>query len=306
MYFIPFNCFKDKYCNCIYFSIKYDMEILNILFDYGYSSDDSIGYAHLLEHMIVKANQEEWSFYRNNGVQFNAVTDEDATVYTFLNLRNSNFLYKKRKEIGETFRNIQIQNIEQGLFVNEKATILEELSILERQFSTEIATRMLGNRDEIKNFTIGKMEDIYAAYYNSMIGIYIGNLKNKKKNFIPIYKNRKFNFSKSIVIKKKEYEYYLKECFETHIILFFLHICYISQLSREWDMEVHKDAVGRSVKFNGQIKIVQKSHILNRYCLLCTNLKMYMDEIKYIVMNDLLELNIEKAFFRDWEGVFND
>lgn len=303
MYFIPFNCYKDKYSNCIYFFIDYDMEIFNICFNYGYNSDNNTGYAHLLEHIMIKVNQEEWSYLQNGGVQFNAVTEEYNTIYTFLNLRNSFFLYQNKGKIIDTFRNIQIRHINQGLFDAEKATITEELSILEKQLSTLAAVNMLGNREEINCFTIEKMQDIYRKQYYAMSSVYIGKL-DTQKGYIPIRKKLVLNIDKVIVKKKSNLEFCMKKNIETNIILFLLHICHVSQIVRKWDMEIQSDSFEIRIKFTQQIKIIQKSHVLNRYCLLCTNLKMYMEEIKYIMMNDLLELNIEKAFLEDWEGFF--
>lgn len=306
MNLIPFDCFKDKNSNCIYFSIEHNIEILNVYFNYGYDSDKNTGYAHLLEHMIIRANQKEWSSFRKNGVQFNAVTREYDTIFTFLNLRNGNFLFQNKKNIEEALKNLHTQGINPELLESEKKTILEELSILEKQLSENAASEMLGNRDEITSFTISKMIEIYMSHYVALNSIYIGNLTDRKDSYIPIYKKTFSITHEDIVIKKEKSEFVLVDCVESNIILYFLHICYVSQLHRGWDMEIYKDATGIRLKFIGQLILGQKSNILNRYCLSCSNLKMYMDEINYIAVNNLLDIDIEEMFFYNWEGVFNE
>lgn len=306
MKLVPFDCYKDNNSNCIYFSIEHNIEIFNVYFNYGYESDSNAGYAHLLEHMIIKANQKEWSSFWKNGVQFNAVTKEYTTIFTFLNLRNSNFLFHSKKNIEETFKDLHTKGIDQELLESEKRTILEELSILEKQFSENAAAAMLGNRNEITSFTISKMIEIYMSQYVALNSIYIGNLADKKDSYIPIHK-KVFPIShEGIVTKKDKSEFALTDCFESNIILYFLHICYVSQLHRGWDMKIYKDAAGIRLKFIGQLVLKHKRNILNRYCLSCSNLKMYMDEVSYIVMNNLSEVNIEDMFLENWEGVFNE
>lgn len=306
MNLVPFDSYKDNNSNCIYFSIEHNIEIFNVYFNYGYESDSNAGYAHLLEHMIIKANQKEWGAFRKNGVQFNAVTKEYTTIFTFLNLRDGNFLFNSKKNIEEIFKDLHTKGIDHQSLESEKRTILEELSILEKQFSENAAAVMLGNRDEITGFTISKMIEIYMRYYVDLNSIYIGNLADKKDSYIPIYK-KVFPISyEGIITKKDKSEFVLAACLESNIILYFLHICYVSQLHRDWDMKIYKTVTGIRLKFIGQLRIEHKSNILNRYCLSCSNLKMYMDEVSYIVMNNLLEVNIEDMFLENWEGVFDE
>lgn len=83
-----FTGIKKNSTNPIYFPCAYNIEILSFYFSYGYLCDDYNGYAHLLEHMIIKIRQKYFDKVYENGILFNAVTKEYTTEYTFI---NSNF-----------------------------------------------------------------------------------------------------------------------------------------------------------------------------------------------------------------------
>lgn len=301
VYIISFDCLKNKNSSCICFPVESNIEILSINYDYGFRSDSNVGYAHLLEHMVIRIRQNEIDQILENNVQFNAVTKENTTEYTFINLRNDNFLGIHRERIVQLFENIPMGSLDEKLLEEEKGTILEEYSILENRFSSKIATEMIGGRKEIEKFNVRKMEQIYNTYYIFPKCILITGSKNIEENFYMIPKNMFYDFQTEIVIKKVNSKILFKRCNETTIILFFLHICYISQILKEWEMEISEEEEGIWIKIIGKLNIGNKDLILNRYTLLCSNLKMYMEEVNYIARNGLIELNVQKAFSEKWE-----
>lgn len=304
VYIISFECLKNKDSSCIYFPIESNIEILNIYYTYGYQSDCNTGYAHLLEHMVIKARQKEIDHILENSIQFNAVTKENTTEYTFINFRNDKFLGKHREKIVQLFQNIEMGNLEEKLLMEEKGTILEEFSILENRFSSEIAAKMLGGRKSIEMFSQEKMAEIYNTCYIYPKCIFLTGLDDIVERLCRIPKNMFYDFQRDILIKKNNSQILLKRCCETTIILFFLHICYVSQVLREWEVQISDEEEGIWIEVVGKMMIENKNLILNRYSLLCSNLKMYMEEVNYIVRNGLIELNIQKAFFDKWEGYF--
>lgn len=303
MYCIPFKKNIDKHSSVICFPIDFDIEVLTIYYDYGYLCDNNIGYAHLLEHMVIKISTLELKEICTNGIIFNAVTKEYTTEYTFINLRGGNALEENQKKIEQIFSEHKMGKIGDELFSTEKKIIMEELAILERQFSTKEAAKMVGAKKDIESFSIKSMVQIFKQYYKTHKTILLKNFENSQKEFESIQPKVKYNFNRGLVIQGNKKVILFEKCYETKIILFFLHICYISQLSRKWNFEMREEKNGIRIKIVGEFLINNKCHILNRYCLLCTSLKFYMEEIGWLVRNGLLELDIEKVFFEKWEGI---
>lgn len=306
MYFLPFKCLENKKHNCFFFPIDYDIEILNICFKYGYFSDSNVGYAHLLEHMVIKNCQKSLEYIYKSGVQYNAVTKEYVTVYTFINLRNENIILENQRNIINVFKDLKMENINNSMFMQEKATILEELSLLERQFTAKSAHEMLGDKKRIEEFSFDKMKEVCNLYYNNPMIIYIGKQNNINEDVCPITSTKRWNFKKNIVLKREKNNFVLKNCYEANVILYFLHICYISQISKDWEMQISIKTGTINIQFIGNVSILHKNHILHRYELLCLNIKFLMEEIEYLVINKLLDLDVEENFFDNWEGVFNE
>lgn len=303
MYCMPFKKIVDSYSGTIYFPIDYDIEVLSIHYNYGYFSDSNMGYAHLLEHMLIKINASKLEEICKNGVVFNAVTKEYTTEYTFINLRGGNILEKNQKKIELIFSETEIDKRYEEILCKEKGTITEEFAILERRFSEETAANMVGSRKEIGLFNIENMALVFERYYKTHKSIILKKFKNLKRESEVIQSERKYDFYRNIVIQMNEKEILLKKCDETKVILFFLHICCVSQVSKKWSFEIKEEENCIKVKTIGKISINNKHHILNRYCLLCTSLKFYLEEIGWIVRNELLELDIGKEFFEKWEGI---
>lgn len=286
----------------IYMPIEQDMEVLIYYFDFGFCSDELKGYAHLLEHMIIRINQEVLTDIKKRGIQFNAVTKENMTIYTFLNFRNNDFLLHCKPQITHIFDSISKFNNE--LFELEKKTIQEELAIVSNQVTAEVASRMLGTETEIKNFTLDKMLKIFKEKYQNIHTVYMGKIRNVDLNkFIPVYKKASNNIRQDIVLRKKGLSFELDVNQESELFLYCLHICEISQVTRQWKLSVEKNNKIYTVSIDNSFYLPKKEHIYTRYCLLCANLKVYMDEMMYLVSKDLLGIDIKQVFFSEWEVI---
>lgn len=303
MYGIPFKKIIDRYSGTIYFPIEGDIEVLTIYYDYGYMSDCNTGYAHLLEHMIVKINAAEIEKICTEGVLFNAVTREYSTEYTFINLRGGNVLAEQQKKIEKLFSESRFGEKEKQLLSIEKSVIMEEYAILEKRFSAEEAMKMVGSKKQIEVFDIKRLAHVFEQLYKKGKSILLESVENIPQIIENTQYRNVYNFGKDILLQTKKEELYLRKCNEAKIITFFLHICCVSQISKKWTFEMVEEKNWITVKISGELRIDDKEHILKRYCLLCTSLKFYMEEIGWLIRNELLEVDIEKVFFENWEGI---
>lgn len=298
--------FKNNSSDVIYFPSPYNIEILSFYFDYGYLSDNGNGYAHLLEHMLIKIRQKCFEGVYENGIVFNAVTKEYVTEYTFINLRGGSYLEKNYAIIESFFKNISISEIEIDMLKKEQNTILEELSILENRLGKAMAEQMLGTKRDIENFCLKKMHEIYSRNYKNKKTVIVVEQSNIKDTFYKIPQKIKYS-EKSLVIQRKGGFIRLGKSQEANILLYFLRICSIAQLEKCWSInEIYEDSYEINIKVSGKLNIENKQHIMNRYRLMCSNLKMYMEEISYLVTNNLLYLDIYGSFMENWEGCLYD
>lgn len=297
--------FKKNSTNPIYFPCAYNIEILSFYFSYGYLCDDYNGYAHLLEHMIIKIRQKYFDKVYENGILFNAVTKEYTTEYTFINLRGGNYLEKNQFSIEKFFENIQINEIQNELLETEKRIILEEFSILENRFERVTVEQMLGSKRDIENFSIKKMYDMYCVHYVDKKSMIIVKQNHINDRFYKIPKKMTYN-KKNLVIQYKKDCIMLKKTQGANVVLYFLHICSITQLGKRWEIDIQDDCNYVKIKISGELYIDKKQHIINRYWLMCSNLKVYMDEISYLINNNLLYLDIYGGFMDNWEGSLYD
>lgn len=79
----------------------------------------------------------------------------------------------------------------------------------------------------------------------------------------------------------------LKKTQGANVVLYFLHICSIAQLGKRWEIDIQDDCNYVKIKISGELHIDKKQHIINRYWLMCSNLKVYMDEISYLINNNV-------------------
>jgi len=306
VYGIPFKKNIDRHSGTIYFPIEGDIEVLTIYYDYGYMCDSNIGYAHLMEHMIIKINAKEIEKLCKEGILFNAVTREYSTEYTFINLRGGNTLVKQQKKIEKLFLETRFGEKEEQLLSTEKSVIMEEYAILERGFSTEEAMKMVGSKEQIEMFDIKKLTDIFEKFYIKNKSVLLEKVENIPQIVQELPNSSLYDFGKNILLQRKKDELYLQKCNEAKAVVFFLHICCVSQVLKKWTFETMEKEDWITVKISGKVQIDDKRHILKRYCLLCTSLKFYMEEIGWVIRNELLELDIEKVFFEKWEGIIYD
>lgn len=302
MQLLLFESFKKNSEECFYFPCNYDIEVLSIYFSYGYLSDDYSGCAHLLEHMIIKMKQREFDEICNEGILFNAVTNEYVTEFTFINFRPKKYLEKNRQSIEKIFENIHISRSTEKLLSTEKKIILEEFSILENRYPISVVEKMLGDKTRIGKFNVKDMYDKYCIHYNKHKSMLLIDQNRINDEFYRISKSLQFNVSNIIIISKINNRLQIKRNIEAKIILFCLHICNIAQLNKTWQIVITESQEDIYIEILGKLYIGNKYHILNRYWLICTNIKTYISEISYLINNDLLELDIRKAFMENWEG----
>lgn len=298
-----FKGYKTDSTDCYFFPCSYEIEALSIYFHYGYISDGYTGYAHLLEHMNIKIMQREFNKICNEGVLFNAVTKENTTEYTFINLRGKRYLESNRREIEKIFENIQISEALDDLLETEKKIILEEFSILENRFQTFTVEQMLGKKSDIEKFSVKLLADKYYTYYRKYKSILLMNRRYINEKYYMIPSVMQYDLKKAVVKRLNGNSVIMPRNRETIIIVFFLHICDIAQLGKKWKTIISEEKDAVRIKIKGDFLIGDKRHILNRYWLLCTNLKVYIDEIGYLINNDLLALDIGQAFMENWEGI---
>lgn len=300
-----FKGLKENAEHCVIFRCDYDIEVLVLCFPYGYKSDSFTGYAHLLEHMLIKIGKKEFDDICKNGILFNAVTKEYTTEYMFINLRGGDFLEKNYRKIESIFSDVQIEKTPEKLLEIEKKVILEEFLILENRFQSLAAEQMVGSKYNIRNFSLEEMSNKYYTFYTECKSILLTDSRRINNKSYSVLPSIQYDFVGNLVVSSKNQRLLVKNNIEAKIVLFFLHLCINAQLDRKWDAIVEESQELVIIKITGKFNINEKQHILSRYFLLCTNLKFYIDEISYLLANNLLGLNIEQAFMEDWErGIY--
>ena len=152
-----------------------DIDTVILTQPFGYQEDlkeGYNGYAHLLEHMTIKANNEYLNTLEKRGLVFNAETQENQTCYIFLDLTGGIII--KELESG-TLKKIYLSTFTEEQLEVERKTIIEEHSLLSNIHGKQNIDKIIGTVVQIQSFDLNTLLRIKAKYYNEATCLLMGN-----------------------------------------------------------------------------------------------------------------------------------
>lgn len=282
--------------------------LAGIIINYGFESKElERGYAHLIEHMVIKSNQKYFEYLEENGVIFNAGTQEDCILFTFIDFK-SGFL---ENEI-DTLKNILFTEFASEDLETEKKTIAQEHLYRCERYTKKAIDEAMGSIDEISAFNLDKLnkyrKTILASYKLLLINQHSEQLK---EDFVELRKQHINNdWYKDIEIESVvESDEKISIKFEKNIfsemLLYNLKILCMCSFCGE-NIKIIRDEKHVTVEISfSKEKFIsllsEKKQSFSRYILFLDSIKMYYQEIAYIIRNIGFDFDLEKSYFSDWE-----
>lgn len=282
--------------------------LVGIMIDYGFGSKElARGYAHLFEHMVIKSNKKYFDYLENNNVVFNANTQEDYMLFTFIDFK-SGFL---EKEI-DALKSIILSDFTSEDLETEKKTIQQEHLFRCERYTKESIDNALGSVDEISEFSLDKLNEYQKTILSSQKLLLI--TKQSEQLEVDLAKLNKYDIHdkwyediKIIEAKKLNDKTILKfkKSIASNILLYNLKILCMCSLDRE-SIEVSTDENYITVKLSfSKEKFIsmlsEKKQSFSRYVLYLDSIKMYYQEIANLIRNIDMDFDIEKSYFSNWE-----
>ncbi|SFU81304.1 hypothetical protein SAMN04487886_11824 [Clostridium sp. DSM 8431] len=314
-----FNKLKRTSLNEYFYDIDNDVDVIKYIIPCGYSSQDiPSGYAHLLEHMYINSNYKYLKELEKQGVRFNGATYDKFMVIDLIDstgkniLRNSNFI-KENKIMKNEFLEKQLQL--------EKKTIAQELGILRKTLGTEKADYMLGSPEEVKGFSINKLNEVYGKVQDKYVRVIFGNSQNNE-SLSEFRSKNEMSWLKALAIKsikhdKDSFFIYLKDSYNARILFYSLYIFFDKDLqlgSPDYRVEAKDIIITVPVNYSKFESVIShyKENSINRYILRNSlSFKSLSSEVENIIniFNEYFDdYSIENSefYFENWESVIRE
>lgn len=315
---------RDKHT--FLFTMDVDVDAILITQDFGYLSDKRAafrGYAHLLEHMTIKSNNDYLNSLEKRGLIFNAETQEYLTCYIFLDLDGSIIVNELNR--GVLYNLFCSDYTEEELEI-ERKTIIEEHALITNTMGKRNADLMLGSVEKIKEFNLDTLLATRKKRYSKHIYIIMGNKNNFTEQFF--YKQSLVNFDidwykKIQVLDIKYYKRYpvieLSVNFYSEFFVYCLRILFCSIEEVNTQLKIYRTYNRIKIQLVGNLRLLKdaiisttkyKEHAYFRYYMNLSSFKYLYTELIYITkyLSPFIELNgleFEKVFFSvPWEMEF--
>lgn len=299
-------CNKDLalYCSVT----KMPITLASIMIGYGYGSKEiDRGYAHLFEHMVIKSNQKYFNSLEEKGINYNAETQKDKILFTFIGFNGDileNEILNLRKIFDTEFRSDDLET--------EKKTIIQEYLYRSKAFTKESIEAAIGSIENIKAFSIEKLNDVKDKILVKSDIMYITGHPEKITDKFRELENLNLNenWYENVIIQDI-YEsddgifLELSENVYAEMFIHNLNILCMCSFKKE-NIEVHRYDNKCFVKlmFSGErlIDILKEKHnSFSRYILFLDTIKVYYQELANFISDIGVNYDLEKCYYSQWE-----
>lgn len=148
--------------------ITTDTNILKIVLPIGSMTEYiPVGYAHFIEHLIIRNNYEMFFAIEKAGGWYNATTKEYDTEFLIYDIPNN--IFKQLFDDGFIANLFKIK-LSHDDIENEKNTILNEYKLLVANNDQQFVANSVGDEQEIMNFNLKQVETILSE--NNQVWLY--------------------------------------------------------------------------------------------------------------------------------------
>jgi len=290
-----------------FYQTEESISLLNIIVPYGWRSDDNNGYAHLIEHLVIKNNKEYLSNLERHGVFYNASTTQDSTDYMFLSTSD---ILKTEINNGNILK-VLFHALNESDLAAEINTIIQERLILTQQLTNSEIDRMIGKEEEIKGFNILKANAVLASNYKNIKTLNMNNEINFYHNNKLIF-NKLWIYSANIVTMerhKDSVKIILERCYYSEMLAYFLRILICNPVGKG-KVDIKRNSFEIEIEIAGDLPatsrlqdLKDKSH--NYYLLTLNSIKALSEELKYIIKYLGIDHNLTYMYLNtNWEVFF--
>ncbi len=291
--------------------IKKNITIITFVVPYGFESKEmDVGYAHLLEHMIIKSNQNYFDYLENRGVNYNAETQDNQIVFTFID-----FDRKVLKAEVNKIRDIFKVKFKESEFESEKKVIEQEYLYQKNKYSEDSIKRSIGSLSTISEFNLNKLNQ-YKKYISEKVKLlFIDTSPNDyiKGNTLFIKSNIELDWYKKINIlevdvEKNNMEIKLEKNIYSDILVYNLKVINEYTIEKS-EIKILNDKNYYYLIISDNLEKIllkagNKKKAFTRYYLLLDTIKILSKECIYFITNMDTNYDLKRCYYDNWEGWF--
>lgn len=294
---------------CLYCDIKDNpLSLASIILPYGYSSSEfERGYAHLMEHMVIRSNQDYFNFLESQGIIYNAETQAEKTLFTFLDFSRKVL----DNEIDHLENILKTEFCQEDLDI-EKKTIAQEYLYRTSICTFEAVNEAIGTPEEISRFDLKGLSTAREAALKHHKMLYISPAPERLKKILKKSKRQELtnDWYKKINIlnissNENTINIRLKNDIYSELLAYSLNILCTCSFE-QYKMGRHKndDTIEIKLYFNKEQLIAMfkdKKKSFSRYIIYLDTIKVYYQELASCINNIGLDFDVEKCYMSSWE-----
>lgn len=284
------------------------ISLASIIIPYGYSSHElERGYAHLMEHMFIRSNQDYFNTLESQGIIYNAETQAEKTLFTFVDF-NGNVLDNEIENLG----NILKAEFRQEDLDIEKKTIAQEYLYRASTCAIEAVNEAIGTQEEIKAFSLKGLSAAREAISKHHKVLYISPAPQRLKRILKASEKQDLtnDWYKHINIENissddNSMTIVLKNDIYSELLAYSLNIlCMCSFEQGKMEQRKNNDFIEIKLRFNKEkltAMLKDKKKSFSRYIIYLDTIKVYYQELASCINNIGLDFDAEKCYLSNWE-----
>lgn len=298
----------DSTCRLYYNKKNSPVSLASVILPYGYKSKElKRGYAHLIEHMIIRCNMDYFNQLESRGIIYNAETQAEKTLFTFLDF-DGKVLDNEVEHLGKL---LECEFGQNALDI-EKKTIAQEHLYRASMYSIKSVNEAIGTPEEINQFSLESLIEARKAMMKSHKVLYISPSTKRFKNVLKVCANQELtdDWYKNISIEnisedENSINIILKNDIYSELLAYSLNIlCMCSFEHGKIEHYKNGDRIMIILHFNRDkflSMIKDKSKSFSRYIIYLDTIKVYYQELADCINNIGLDFDAEKCYMSRWE-----